>query len=109
MIRLELAVKAVPIKGVSIALACRVFKVSETCYRHSSKLDCENEQSADLLLGPAAARRAWGLGPALPVSTQLPVHKWNHKQGYRTYRELELSLHLTHFSNEDLESVLLID
>lgn len=40
--RRELAVKAVAIKGVSIALACRGFDVSETCYRYSPKLDAEN-------------------------------------------------------------------
>ena len=39
------AVKAVAMKGVSIALACRAFGVSETCYRYSPKLDDENEQS----------------------------------------------------------------
>ena len=53
MIRLaqsrELAVKAVAMKGVSIALACRAFDVSETRYRYSPKLDDENEQIADLL------------------------------------------------------------
>ena len=47
--RRELAVKAVAMKGVSIALACRAFGVSETCYRYSPKLDDENEQIADLL------------------------------------------------------------
>lgn len=53
--RRELAVKAVAIKGVSIALACRAFEVSETCYRYSPKLDDENEQIADLLLGKPSA------------------------------------------------------
>lgn len=37
--------------GVSIALACRTFEVSETCYRYSAKLNDENEQIADLLIG----------------------------------------------------------
>ena len=46
--RRELAVKAVAMKGVSIALACRAFDVSETCYRYSPKLDDENEQIADV-------------------------------------------------------------
>ncbi len=60
--RRELAVKAVAMKGVSIALACRAFEVSETCYRYSPKLDDENEQIADLLLGLTAARKTWGFG-----------------------------------------------
>jgi len=59
--RRELAVKAVAMKGVSIALACRASDVSETCYRYSPKLDAENEQIADLLLGLTAARKTWAL------------------------------------------------
>ena len=60
--RRELAVKAVAMKGVSIALACRAFGVSETCYRYSPKLDDENEQIADLLLGLTTAKKTWGFG-----------------------------------------------
>ena len=60
--RRELAVKAVAIKGVSIALACRAFEVSETCYRYSPKLDDENEQIADLLLGLTKAKKTCGFG-----------------------------------------------
>lgn len=51
--------KAVAMKGVSIALACRAFDVSETCYRYSPKLDNENEQIADLLLGLTRAKKTW--------------------------------------------------
>ena len=40
--RRELAEKAVATKGVSIALACRAFGVSETCFRYSPKRDDEN-------------------------------------------------------------------
>ena len=47
--------KAVAIKGASMALACRAFDISETCYRYSPKLDEENEQIADLLLGLTGA------------------------------------------------------
>src|SRR5690606_11589717 len=36
--RRELAEKAVATKGVSIALACRAFGVSETCFRYSPAL-----------------------------------------------------------------------
>ena len=41
--RREMAEKAVARHGVSIALACRTFGVSETCYRYSPKLKEENE------------------------------------------------------------------
>ena len=53
--RRELAEKAVAMKGVSIALACRAFGVSETCYRYSPKLKDENEVIADLLVGLSSA------------------------------------------------------
>src|ERR1700742_2293223 len=48
--RREMAEAAVARRGVSIALACRTFGVSETCYRYSPKLGCENEEIADLLV-----------------------------------------------------------
>lgn len=48
--------------GVSIALACRTFEVSETCYRYSAKLNDENEQIADLLIGLTRAKKTWGFG-----------------------------------------------
>ena len=53
---------AVARRGVSIALACRTFDVSETCYRYSPKLSDENEQIADLLVGLTAAKKTWGFG-----------------------------------------------
>ena len=39
-----MAVEAVAQKGVSIALACRTFGVSERCYRYERKLKPENER-----------------------------------------------------------------
>jgi len=45
-----MAKTAVEQRGVSIALACRAFGVSETCYRYSPKLKDENEEIADLLV-----------------------------------------------------------
>lgn len=37
--------------GISVALACRTFGVSETCYRYAPKLVGENKEIADLLVG----------------------------------------------------------
>lgn len=51
-------------RGMSIALACRTFKVSETYYRYSAKLKDENEQIADLLIGLTRAKKSWGLACA---------------------------------------------
>ena len=92
--RRELAVKAVAMKGVSIALACRAFDVSETCYRYSPKLDDENEQIADLLLGLTTAKKTWGFGLCFLYIRNVQGHGWNHKRVYRIYRELELNLRI---------------
>ena len=92
--RRELAVKAVAMKGVSIALACRAFNVSETCYRYSPKLDDENEQIADLLLGLTKAKKTWGFGLCFLYLRNVQGHGWNHKRVYRIYRELELNLRI---------------
>ena len=45
------------VRGVSIALSCRAFGVSKTCYRYSPKLRAENEEIADLLVGLTEARK----------------------------------------------------
>ena len=60
--RREMAETAVARHKVRIALACRAFGVSETCYRYSPKLKDENEEIADLLVGLTDARKTWGFG-----------------------------------------------
>ena len=92
--RRELAVKAVAMKRVSIALACRAFDVSETCYRYSPKLDEENDQIADLLVGLTTAKKTWGFGLCFLYLRNVQGHVWNHKRVYRIYRELELNLRI---------------
>ena len=52
-----LAKKVVARRGVRIALACRTFDVSETCYRYSPFLSDENEEIVDLLVGLTEARK----------------------------------------------------
>jgi hypothetical protein len=61
-----MAEDAVERRRVSIALACRAFGVSETCYRYSPKLRDENEAIADLLVGLTEARK-------MPVSSSCGV------------------------------------
>ena len=58
---------AVARHGVSVALACRTFCVSEACYRYMPKLTNENEEIADLLVGLTNAKRNWGLGYAFCI------------------------------------------
>ena len=48
-------------QGVSIALICRTFEASETCFRYSPKLSDESERIADLLVGLTQADCIWGL------------------------------------------------
>jgi transposase len=92
--RREMAGKAVALRGVSIALACRIFGVSETCYRYSAKLNDENEPIADLLIGLARAKKSWGFGLCFLYLRNVRGYRWNHKRVYRIYRELELNLRI---------------
>ncbi len=48
--RREMATKAVTHYAISIRLACRIFKVSESCYRYQPVLVDENQEIADWLL-----------------------------------------------------------
>jgi len=92
--RREMAEKAVAHHKVSIALACRAFGVSETCYRYSPKLKDENEEIADLLVGLTEARKTWGFGLCFLHLRNVKGHPWNHKRVYRIYCKLELNLRI---------------
>ena len=89
-----MAVTAVTQKGISVALACRTFGVSETCYRYIRKLDDENERIAELLVGLTQARRTWGFGLCFLYLRNVKGHGWNHKRVYRIYRALELNMRI---------------
>ena len=92
--RREMAETAVTQKGVSVALACRAFCVSETCYRYRPKLNQENEWIADLLVGLTQTRRTWGFGLCFLYLRNVKGHGWNHKRVYRVYCELELNMRI---------------
>jgi putative transposase len=53
---------AVAGRGLSIALACRTFQISETCYRYSPVLRDENEEIVDWLERLTVNKRTWGFG-----------------------------------------------
>ena len=53
---------AVRYRSARIALACRAFSISETCYRNQSKLSDENELTADWLVALTNAKKTWGFG-----------------------------------------------
>ena len=65
-----MAEKAVSKHEVSIAIACRTFGVSETCYRYSPLLSDANEEIADLLVGLTNAKKTWGFWAMFSASAQ---------------------------------------
>ncbi len=75
-------------KGDSIALAQRAFGISETCHRYRPKLDDENEQIADLLLGLTSAKNIWGFGLCFLYLRNVQGHGWNYKRVFWIYCEL---------------------
>ena len=84
-LRREMASNAVASARVSIALACRTFQVSETCYRYSAKLNGENDEISDLLIGLTGAKKNWGFGLCFLYLRNVRGHRWNHKRVYRIY------------------------
>lgn len=92
--RRTLAVNAVATRGVSIALACRAFGVSKTCFRYNPKRDAENERIANLLVGLTKSRKTWGFELRFLHLRNVQGHTWNHKRVRRIYCELELNLRI---------------
>ena len=89
-----MAMNAVARHGVSIALACRTFQISETCYRYSPVLSDENEEIADWLERLTTNKRNWGFGLCFLYLRNVQGYGWNHKRVYRIYCELELNLRI---------------
>ena len=76
--RQEMAASAVRLRGVSIALACRTFQISESCYRYERKLSDENAEIADWLVRLTTAHRTWGFGPCFLYLRNVKGFAWNH-------------------------------
>ena len=89
-----MAEKAIKSCGVTIAMACSTFGLSETCYRYSVKLKPEYERIEDPLIGLTKAYKTWGFGLCFLHLRNVKGHLWNHKRVYRIYRELELNLRI---------------
>jgi putative transposase len=89
-----MAMNAVMQRGTSIALACRTFQISETCYRYSPVLSDENEEIADWLERLSENKRTWGFGLCFLYLRNVQGYGWNHKRVYRIYCELELNLRI---------------
>jgi len=89
-----MAENAVARRGAGIALACRAFEVSETCYRYGPKLRAETEEIADLLVWLTDARKTWGFGLCFLHLRNVKGYPWNHKRACRICCELELNLRI---------------
>ena len=72
-----MAVKAVTSRGVSIALACRTFSISESCYRYERKLSDENAEIAEWLVKLTSNRRTWGFGLCFLCLRNVKGFGWN--------------------------------
>ena len=92
--RREMATKAVVEKGVTIALACQAFSISESCYRYQAKRPAENALIAEWLVRLTDNQRNWGFGLCFLYLRNVRGFGWNHKRVYRIYRELELHLRI---------------
>ncbi len=93
-LRRKMAQEAVIEKGLSIRLSCRVYGISETCYRYQAKLSDENCFIADCLIQLTNAQRNWGFGLCYLYLRNVKGYPWNHKRVYRIYRELEMNLRI---------------
>ncbi len=80
--RKEFAVKAVAVRGVSIALACRAFQISESRYRYERKLSDENDEIAEWLVKLPDNRRTWGFGLCFLYLRNVKGFGWNHMRVY---------------------------
>lgn len=78
----------------TIALACKAFGISQTCYRYQAKLNSENAMIADWLIRLTNNQRNWGFGLCYLYLRNVKHFQWNHKRVYRIYRELELNLRI---------------
>lgn len=92
--RREMATKAVVEKGVTIALACQAFGISESCYRYQAKRPAVNALIAEWLVRLTDNQRNWGFGLCFLYLRNVRGFGWNHKRVYRIYRELELHLRI---------------
>lgn len=89
-----MAQHAVAARGVSIALACRAFGISERCYRYEPILSDENEEIENWLIALTKAHKKWGFGLCYLYLCKIQDFKWNHKRVRRIYCELELNLRI---------------
>lgn len=92
--RKEMAQNAVEEHGMRICKACKLFNISETCYRYEPKLKEENLVIADWLQRITHNQKNWGFGLSFLYLRNVKGFEWNHKRVYRIYKELELNMRI---------------
>jgi putative transposase len=75
-----LAQHAIDARGVSVALACRAFAISQRCFRYVPLLSDENGEIEDWLIALTKARKNWGFGLCYLYLRNIKGFKWNHKR-----------------------------
>ena len=75
-----MAINAAMQWGTIIALACRTFQISETCYRYSPVLSDENEAIAAWLERPTENKRTWGFGLCFLYLHNVQGYGWGQKR-----------------------------
>ena len=104
-----MAKTALQVHGLNVRLVCRIFGISETCYRYQPKLSDENAEIADWLIRITHNPKNWGFGLCFLFLRNVKGYPWNHKRVYRIYRELELNLRIKpkkHIVREKLFNVI---
>jgi putative transposase len=91
--RREMAKQVVMQRGVGIGLACKVFVISETCYRYEPKLSEENTEIADWLIRLTDNQRNWGFGLYFLYLRNVKGFGWNHKRVYRGFGNSRMPAH----------------
>lgn len=85
--RKQMAQDAVRNRNVSVRFACRLFVVSESCYRYQPHLNEENDLIADWLIRITDSQCNWGFGLCFLYLRNVKGFRFNHKRVYRIYCE----------------------
>lgn len=81
-------------KDISIRIACKIFGISETCYRYKRQLSSEDDIIASQLMHLVDNQKNWGFGLCFLYLRNIKCFGWNHKRVYRIYKELALNMRI---------------
>ena len=82
-----MAQETVKNKNVSVTLSCKIFMISETCYRYTARLSDENSLIAQYLIDLTNQKKNWGFKLCFLYLRNVKGYKFNHKRVYRIYTE----------------------